>query len=134
MSSTQYIALKKGHRSSRGNVTFLNERANRILFFSNSGAACGTVDPLKKYISTAIGDATFICYNNIIYYLVGASGLVGDCQATGGLPMDLTQCPQEIAPSLLKLPGEDELDGTQWGGITKDDFIIGYVVTLKSLF
>ncbi|CAF9932295.1 MAG: hypothetical protein HETSPECPRED_008325 [Heterodermia speciosa] len=90
----------------------------------DSGAACGTIDPVKKYISVDIGDASFVCYNNIIYYLVGASGLVDDCF---GSAEDNELCDSTLAPSLKALPGLGELDGNQWGGVLKDDFIIGAV-------
>lgn len=97
-------------------------RSVGLILDSDSGAACGTIDPVKKYISVDIGDASFVCYNNIIYYLVGASGLVDDCF---GSAEDNELCDSTLAPSLKALPGLGELDGNQWGGVLKDDFIIG---------
>ncbi|KAJ8099510.1 hypothetical protein POJ06DRAFT_257166 [Lipomyces tetrasporus] len=88
-----------------------------------SGAACGTQNPLEEFISVSDGDATYICYNNEIYYLVGAIGLAQTCVDSNVVGLRCTN------HDFTLLAGEDKLDGTAWGGVTKEDFIIGALAT-----
>ncbi|KAK9364399.1 hypothetical protein V1509DRAFT_78068 [Lipomyces kononenkoae] len=88
-----------------------------------SGAACGTVNPLEDFISVSDGDATWVCYNNEIYYLVGAIGPAQHCVFNHAVGESCTN------NDFTQLPGEDKLDGTAWGGLTIDDLIIGALAT-----
>ena len=76
------------------------------------------MDPQKKYIDPAVGDATYVCYNNNVYYLLMASGQNWNCE--GNAPA------YYCTTTLLEIPpGVDKLDGTNWGGVKKDDLVIG---------
>ncbi|KAK9234065.1 hypothetical protein V1525DRAFT_391821 [Lipomyces kononenkoae] len=88
-----------------------------------SGAACGTVNPIENFIGVRNGDATWVCYNNEIYYLVGAIGAAQDCIFSG---KDGPSCSNN---KFTPLPGEQKLNGTAWGGLTIDDLVIGALAT-----
>lgn len=91
-------------------------------FIADSGYPCGTIDPLKAYISTGTMSTTWACYQNKMYYLVAPKGKPQTCTAPnpGGPP---SHCDSNLfsAP-----PGLDSLDGkSTFGGVTLSDLIIG---------
>lgn len=91
-------------------------------FIADSGYPCGTIDPLKAYISIATMQATWACYQNKLYYLVAPTGKPQTCTAPNpnGSP---SHCDSNLfsAP-----PGLDSLDGkSTFGGVTVSDLIIG---------
>jgi hypothetical protein len=70
---------------------------------------CDGLDP-APYLSESDGQASFVCYNNQGYWIADFQDKSGDF----GSPCD---------PSLL--PGLTSLDGTNWGGVTRDDIVAG---------
>ena len=89
-------------------------------FDSDSGAACGTVDPIDKdYLLPEVGDMAFSCINGKIYYLLSVSGDTGMCVSPGG---GTPYCDKK---TFGMPPGGNTLDGKQWGGLTLQDVITG---------
>jgi hypothetical protein len=94
-------------------------------FIIDSGYACGTTDPIGQYMDADTMHKTWACNpsNNQLYYLAWPSGDAEDCSVTGGGDSGSgTSCSDNLfsAP-----PGIDSLDGTQFGGITVSDLVIG---------
>ena len=65
---------------------------------------------------------TYACVDNVLYYLVMASGSERDCVNQGGAAVSCTFSP------LMMVPGVDSLDGKNWGGLLRDDLIAGSVL------
>ncbi|PYI22706.1 hypothetical protein BO99DRAFT_429649 [Aspergillus violaceofuscus CBS 115571] len=89
----------------------------------DSQSTCDTSNPLSSYISSSVAKSGYVCYNNNIYYLVDVVSLDRYCQSNsqgGQLCRD---------PTVNKLPGVGELNGSSWGGVTVEDLVVGAVNT-----
>ncbi|KAF2111869.1 hypothetical protein BDV96DRAFT_602899 [Lophiotrema nucula] len=88
-------------------------------FILKSGTACADgVDASVFHLTKETADATNICYENEFYFLVAAEGPI---KCTTNICTHSTTCSSTfVAPD-----GLSTLDGTQWSGLIKDDFIIG---------
>lgn len=87
----------------------------------DSQSTCDKSSPLSSYISSSVAKSGYVCYNDNIYYLVDVVSLDRYCQSNsqgGQLCRD---------PTVKKLPGIGELDGSSWGGVTVEDLVVGYV-------
>lgn len=101
-------------------------QAGTQAFVVDSGFACGTINPLGKYMTTDTMEKTFGCYNNKLYYLVYPKGDASFCDPNcGGLTCS-SNCHDGmfVAP-----PGIDGLDGKAFGGVKVVDIISGAVST-----
>lgn len=97
-----------------------NGRANEQSF-SDSGAQCGTKDPVdKKYLVAETGDKAWSCVDDKIYYLLTATGRTSDCWIQGNNGAGHCTYHTFGLP-----PGAESLDGDKWGGLTRDDVITG---------
>ncbi|PYH83224.1 hypothetical protein BO82DRAFT_363423 [Aspergillus uvarum CBS 121591] len=85
----------------------------------DSQSTCDTSNPLSSYISSSVANSGYVCYNNNIYYLVDVVSLDRYCQSNS---QDGQLCRD---PTVNKLPGIGELDGSSWGGITVEDLVVG---------
>jgi len=127
--------LQAGFGIDEGNTTLLIERAiygnliprawarsNEDLnpFILNSELPCSTQDPFKSHLDPAVGKSNSVCYNGMLYYLLQVSGKYRPC-------VSQKHCKHG---KFTALPGAKTLDGSQWGGISKDDFVVGYVLTI----
>lgn len=92
-------------------------------FVLDSGFDCGTTDPEGTYISSDDMHSTFGCVNGKLYYLVYPKGDATTGCNTGS-PFDNCVNNKFTAP-----PGLDALDGSRFGGVTRDDLITGSVRT-----
>jgi hypothetical protein len=95
-------------------------------FILDSGFPCSAVNPLPTYMTNADGDATYYCNpgNNQLYYLMVVSTGGGNSAQT------CTQTPcggtETCKPNKFSQPpGISHLDGSSYGGVTYQDFIIG---------
>jgi hypothetical protein len=90
-------------------------------FIVDSGASCGTVNPLSKYISDDTAQLTYACAgenNDHLYYLVAPIGkAVSDNCEEGRCTDNYFSAP----PGLSALTG----DSDDWGGLTKEQIIRG---------
>lgn len=84
---------------------------------------CGTNNPLSpQYIDEITGPETWVCLpgKNKMYYLVEAYGRTED---------DCTQFQNgesRCVYNTFRAPrGLDKLDGKTWGGLTRDDLVVG---------
>ena len=64
--------------------------------------------------------ASYVCYKNNMYYLMSVSGIDVDCSGGGG---DVAVACTHLNFGVL--PGLDTLDGKNWGGVIRDDFVAG---------
>ncbi|TPX08096.1 uncharacterized protein E0L32_010163 [Thyridium curvatum] len=87
-------------------------------FVVDSGFGCNVDKPLKKYLDDKTMDATGYCFEGNMYYLVRVEGNAQDC-GEGGCLDRMFSTP----------PGLDSLDGTNFGGVTKEILIKGSVRT-----
>jgi hypothetical protein len=87
-------------------------------FVLDSGSDCSDIDVESDYMTSKTATATSYCYNNKLYYLVSTTGGV-DCS---GNPCGVT----ETCNGRFTAPaGLSELNGTAWGGVTLEDFVVG---------
>jgi hypothetical protein len=97
-------------------------------FVLDSSFDCSAVNPLPKYMPDSTGDASYTCYENKLYYLLSPTGPAQNCDT---VPCGISTC----TDNLFSLPsGVKALDGTAYGGVTRDIFIIGYVLFALPLF
>ena len=97
-------------------------------FVLDSGFDCSAVNPLPKYMSDSTGDASYTCYENKLYYLLSPTGRAQNCDI---VPCGISTCTDNF---FSLPPGITALDGTAYGGVTRDMFIIGYVPLALPLF
>lgn len=86
-------------------------------------AKCGTENPIEQWVYVEDGRKAFVCFNGGLYYLMAASTEVGsslNC-GDGGLDMAVS-CSSNTFPTL---PGVDQLDGKNWGGVIREGFVAG---------
>jgi hypothetical protein len=90
-------------------------------FILDSKSACDTDNPLPDYMSDKTAAASSVCFNNVLYFLVSASGDYRSCTTD---PCTISDC---VNNKFTTLPGLSELDGTStsWGGLTPADFVNG---------
>jgi hypothetical protein len=90
-----------------------------------SGMTCGTPPPpqSESFIDANLANQTSICFNNLIYYLVG----VGTAGAVPCLEDDA--CTNGI---YVGLPGFSTLDGNTWGTLSAIDFAARLVHRLEN--
>ena len=96
---------------------------------NNNATGC-TGNPWSDWVTDDIAASSGVCYNNQAYYLFNVAG--GPCNdlkeretGPGILP-----CPNKV---LSELPGVGTMDGTAWGGVTRDDLAIRYIPSLPLL-
>ncbi|EEA29070.1 conserved hypothetical protein [Talaromyces marneffei ATCC 18224] len=95
-------------------------------FVLDSGASCGTTDPLSTYMSSAVMTASGYCFNNNWYYLVYPHEYPSSsCSNTPETP---ARCDNYMFDAV---PGIKSLDGS-FGGVTLADLIVGAVNTYVS--
>lgn len=68
-------------------------------------------------LSSSVQDQSRVCVDGKSYFLVGASDPSKNCQDTSEMG---GHC-----DGFQVLPGMDQLDGSLWGGITKEDIVNG---------
>ncbi|KAH8881787.1 glycoside hydrolase [Thozetella sp. PMI_491] len=94
-------------------------------FILTTGAACGTTNPLPDYVDDGEGNTAWACAEDgLLYYIMGAPGDdpfycydSGDGQGVGPCYTDTFHPP----------PGVETLDGKNWGGVTREDLVVGAV-------
>ncbi|ETS75025.1 hypothetical protein PFICI_13509 [Pestalotiopsis fici W106-1] len=93
-------------------------RAGYYPFIIDSGAACGTSNPITKYMTEDVQRQTGVCYNNRIYFLAMVEGDPQECTEV--------DCEDRkfAAPQ-----GITSLDGKDYGGLTRDDIVAGAMRT-----
>ena len=89
---------------------------------NNNATGC-TGNPWSDLVTDDIAASSGVCYNNQAYYLFNVAG--GPCidlkeRETGP---GILPCPNKF---LSELPGVGTMDGTAWGGVTRDDLAIRY--------
>ncbi|KAI9688659.1 MAG: hypothetical protein M1822_001016 [Bathelium mastoideum] len=94
--------------------------ANLGTLIIDSQTPCGTVNPLPKDIDPTVGSKNWVCVNNGLYYLLGATGQSRNCLVS----RYGTECYNNVYSAL---PGVDQLNNPQFGGITLQDLVIGSV-------
>ncbi|KAK8012878.1 chitinase [Apiospora marii] len=99
-------------------VPILWFRAGYYPFVIDSGAACGTSNPITKYMTEEAQRQTGVCYDNRIYFLAMVEGDPRDCTEIG--------CEDRTFAAPTGLAG---LDGQDYGGLTRDDIVAGAVRT-----
>lgn len=88
----------------------------------NNATGC-TGNPWSNWVTDDIAASSGVCYNNQAYYLFNVAG--GPCydskkRETGP---GILPCYNKVLGELL---GIGTMDGTAWGGITRDDLAIRY--------
>ena len=73
-------------------------------------------------VTRSVQDKTRVCVDGNSYFLVGASEPNRNCKKDGDIG--------GVCDPFKELPGMSQLDGRQWGGVTKEDIVIGYVPSL----
>lgn len=93
-------------------------RAGYYPFIIDSGAACGTSNPITKYMTEDVQGKTGVCYNNRIYFVAMVEGDPQEC--------DQISCEDRkfVAPT-----GLAGLNGKDYGGLTRDDIVAGAMRT-----
>ena len=87
---------------------------------SDTGKPCTDPNPSEGQHVQSPAD-TYSCVNNQAYYLVTASG--SETDSGGGFSNGPITFNNFEAP-----PGLDTLDGTRWGGLTREDLTAGYAI------
>ena len=90
-------------------------------FILNSGYPCGTVAPTMMLLTEDVGSVTWSCVDDKLYYLVAPDGDASTC-LLGGDGLGAAPC---YATDWSAPVGLATMDGTAWGGVTRDDFIAG---------
>jgi hypothetical protein len=86
------------------------------VFILDPGIACGAALPNDIHITPAGASLTGACVGNKQYYVAGVSGTSRSCDSNG--------C---VDSSFALVPGLSSLDGKNWGGVTLNHIITGYV-------
>lgn len=92
-------------------------RSSAYVFILQSGEGCSG-NPASKYVSDSTAEATKVCVNDKLYYLVHPDGQSRDC-AEGGCIDNKFQAPK----------GLDSLKNSDFGGVTKEDIVRGALAT-----
>ncbi|KAL2675732.1 hypothetical protein Neosp_011923 [[Neocosmospora] mangrovei] len=95
-------------------------------FVLDSGYDCNKEYPAEDYLDKDTMDATSACYDGRRYYLVYPKDDSEECSCSYIHTHCETTCRNN---KLSALPGLESLDGTLFGGITKEDLIKGSVRT-----
>ncbi|KAB5549868.1 hypothetical protein GE09DRAFT_1128101 [Coniochaeta sp. 2T2.1] len=93
---------------------------------------CGTVDPLSKNeLSKEDSNASWVCHDNNMYFLIAADGEEQHCWQSNGpdAPVPNWDC---LSNPFKLPPGLKALDGSAWGKLTKEDFVKGAVNSFKA--
>ncbi|RYP62222.1 hypothetical protein DL771_009821 [Monosporascus sp. 5C6A] len=93
-------------------------RAGYYPFIIDSGAACGTSNPITKYMTEDVQRQTGVCYNNRIYFLAMVEGDPKECTEAD------CEDGKFAAPK-----GITGLNGQDYGGLTRDDIVAGAMRT-----
>jgi hypothetical protein len=94
---------------------------------------CGTIDPLIGIIPEDVGQATYVCYNNKMYYLLSPQGVSSEqCTPTEGGAWN-GQCSDGTSPAPLSAPpGVQHLGSdVKYGRVTLQEIVYGYVSSLQ---
>lgn len=87
-------------------------------FILNSGQSCESGNELEKYMTDKTAEDSSVCYEGKLYYFVSATGDYLTCIPTrNGKDCSLTK--------FEPLAGLDALDQGTFGGIKKEDLVIG---------
>jgi hypothetical protein len=86
------------------------------VFILDPGIACGAALPNDIHITPTGASLTGACVGNKQYYIAGISGTSRSC--------DSFLCSDN---SFALVPGLSSLDGKNWGGVTLNHIITGYV-------
>ncbi|KAF3225838.1 hypothetical protein TWF106_001711 [Orbilia oligospora] len=106
-------------------IPTLWRRSKTYAFIIDSGASCDG-KPLGKYLDDSTADRTGVCYEGRRYYLVHPDGDARPC--TCQRVTDLGPCQTVCRDGKFSAPaGIDDLG--RFGGITKEDLVIGSVRT-----
>jgi GH18 family chitinase len=96
-------------------------------FVIDSGYSCDENNPLGEYLEDDTMAATWGCVDDKLYYLVNPEGDASGCKCHY---YDNGHCENVCSNNKFSAPpGLDSLDGTDFGGITKEDLITGSVRT-----
>ena len=93
-------------------------------FIMNSNKPCSAKNPFPKYMSNQVGEETYVCVDNTLYYLLSATGKSHDCII--GIGAESCTNNEFSTP-----PGLTSLDGKAYGGVTKDELVNGYVAVIQ---
>ncbi|KAJ4197154.1 hypothetical protein NW767_009046 [Fusarium falciforme] len=108
------------------NIPTLWRLSETYAFVLDSGYNCNEEYPVKDYLDEDTMDATSVCYEGRRYYLVYPKGDSEECSCS----YIHTHCERTCKNNKFSAPpGLDSLDGTLFGGITKEDLIKGSVRT-----
>ncbi|PGH07079.1 hypothetical protein AJ79_06357 [Helicocarpus griseus UAMH5409] len=93
-------------------------------FVVDTGYDCGTVNPLTDYILDSTGEDTYVCdeSTNKMYYLVAATGDAQTCECSAPCQGGAPPC---VEHKFRAPPGLAHIHGKSYGGITKEDLVIG---------
>lgn len=109
-------------------IPILWRRSKTYAFVLDSGAGCDGY-PLGKYLESSTADETGVCFEGRRYYLVHPDGAHSVCECVG--PGGPGPCPPVCRPNKFSAPvGLGELE--RFGGVTKEDLVIGAVRTWKA--
>ncbi|KAJ4259837.1 hypothetical protein NW757_001787 [Fusarium falciforme] len=108
------------------NIPTLWRLSETYAFVLDSGYNCNEEYPVKDYPDEDTMDATSVCYEGRRYYLVYPKGDSEEFSCS----YIHTHCERTCKNNKFSAPpGLDSLDGTLFGGITKEDLIKGSVRT-----
>lgn len=93
-------------------------RAGYYPFIIDSGAACGTINPITKYMTEEVQGQTGVCYNNREYFLAMVEGDPQTCTEA------------DCEDNKFSAPkGNAGLNGKDYGGLKRDDIVAGAMRT-----
>ncbi|TWU70441.1 hypothetical protein ED733_000323 [Metarhizium rileyi] len=96
-------------------------------FIIDSGYACGTIDPIKGYMSWDSMQRTWHCVDGKLYYLASLKGKARYCSKA------CVECPDHCEDETFSAPpGIEWLDGASFGQVQLSDLITGSVRTYKA--
>ena len=114
--SVPFYTSKNSYASQQRLMIFVRRLPN------NNATGC-TGNPWSDWVSDDIAASSGVCYNNQAYYLFDvAGGPCNDLKERGTGP-GILPCPNTV---LSELPGIKTMDGTAWGGVTRDNLAIRY--------
>ncbi|KAM0331444.1 hypothetical protein ACHAQA_003120 [Verticillium albo-atrum] len=104
-------------------------RSKQYVFVIDSGSGCGG-KPLSKYVDDETAEATSVCHNSKLYYLVQPDGdaRICKCESSGGPGPCQTTC-RDGKFSAPK--GIGSLTDSDFGKLTKEDIVKGALATWR---
>ncbi|KAL1853192.1 hypothetical protein VTK73DRAFT_9058 [Phialemonium thermophilum] len=104
--------------------------SSTVPFVMDTGYACGTINPMSDYLGDADAAATYVCHapTNKMYYLVSVRGSAQNCNCG----VSCTTGHACLENKFVTPPGLEHLDGSSYGGVTRDDLVYGAIATYQA--